>query len=441
LATANNGLLVTSAAGIPSILVGSGVTGNMLQSQAAAPPAWSTSTWPATTTINRLLYSSAANTVADLATANSATLATTSAGVPIMVALGATQTLVGVSSSTPAAGNIPGQNMVINGDMQICQRGAGGAGSFAIAGGVGNTYTLDRWQERSLASASACTVTQAAGATSGSFLLRIQRTAAETGTGQIIIGTTLTRDMCVGAAGNAITLSFKAKCGANYSPTSSFLSVTVDSGTGSTDVSDITTGFTGASVLISNNATLTTTLTNFKTSTVAISASITQLSIIFKYNPTGTAGADDSFYITDVQLEISPVQSPYERRSFGDELALCQRFFCKSFLYGTAPAQSVGSTAGAIGYRAEIASTAAGYTLIAEFPTQMRIAPTVTYYNPSAANSKWRNVTGAADSGTATTDASITIGDKRVCVNNPQVAADAAGNAICVHYSADCDLT
>lgn len=44
LTTANNGALVTSSAGVPSILVGPGTTGNFLQSNAAAAPSWSAST-------------------------------------------------------------------------------------------------------------------------------------------------------------------------------------------------------------------------------------------------------------------------------------------------------------------------------------------------------------------------------------------------------------
>ena len=51
-------------------------------SGASTTPAWSTATYPATTTINRLLYSSAANVVAGLATANSSVLITSAAGVP-----------------------------------------------------------------------------------------------------------------------------------------------------------------------------------------------------------------------------------------------------------------------------------------------------------------------------------------------------------------------
>lgn len=47
-----------------------------------ANPSYSTATYPATTTINRLLYSSAANTISELATANSSILVTNGSGVP-----------------------------------------------------------------------------------------------------------------------------------------------------------------------------------------------------------------------------------------------------------------------------------------------------------------------------------------------------------------------
>lgn len=99
LATANNGLLITSAAGVPSILAGPGTTGQILQANAAAPPSFSTASYPSTTTINQILYSSAANTVVGLATANDGVLITSAAGVP------------SISSTLPAAviTNVPGR--------------------------------------------------------------------------------------------------------------------------------------------------------------------------------------------------------------------------------------------------------------------------------------------------------------------------------------------
>ena len=39
------------------------------------------------------------------------------------------------------------------------------------------------------------------------------------------------------------------------------------------------------------------------------------------------ASTDDEFYLTGAQLEVGDVDTPFEHRSFGDELARCQRYF------------------------------------------------------------------------------------------------------------------
>ena len=82
LASANGGVLVTSNTGVPSILAGSGTTGTMLQATESGTPAWSTTTWPATATVNRLLWVSATNVISDLATGNNGVLVTSAGGVP-----------------------------------------------------------------------------------------------------------------------------------------------------------------------------------------------------------------------------------------------------------------------------------------------------------------------------------------------------------------------
>lgn len=82
LSTANNGVLTTSNTGVPSILVGSGVTGNMLHSNSAAAPSWSTATYADTYSVNNILYASGANTVTGLSTANNGVLITGAGGIP-----------------------------------------------------------------------------------------------------------------------------------------------------------------------------------------------------------------------------------------------------------------------------------------------------------------------------------------------------------------------
>jgi hypothetical protein len=138
LATANNGMLVTSATGVPSILAGPGTTGNILQSNSAAAPSFSTATYPSTATgtgtilradgtnwsattstypntnaVSTLLYASSANVMAALATANNGTLITSASGVPSWLANGTTgQVLTATTGSPPswaaASGNVAG---------------------------------------------------------------------------------------------------------------------------------------------------------------------------------------------------------------------------------------------------------------------------------------------------------------------------------------------
>jgi fibronectin-binding autotransporter adhesin len=83
-------------------------SGQVLQSAgAAADPVFSTATYPATTTVSQILYSSSSNTVTGLATANSATLVTTSAGVPVFSGTMTNgQMIIGSTGATPTTGTI-----------------------------------------------------------------------------------------------------------------------------------------------------------------------------------------------------------------------------------------------------------------------------------------------------------------------------------------------
>jgi hypothetical protein len=69
LSTANNGTLVTSNTGVPSVLAGPGTTGNILQSNASAAPSFSTATYPSTAgTSGKVLISNGTNIVSSTPT-------------------------------------------------------------------------------------------------------------------------------------------------------------------------------------------------------------------------------------------------------------------------------------------------------------------------------------------------------------------------------------
>lgn len=76
-----NGAVVYSTAAAHAYTA-AGTTGQILRSAGAASPTWTAETFPASTTINQILYSSAANVVSGLATTNTGALVTSSTGVP-----------------------------------------------------------------------------------------------------------------------------------------------------------------------------------------------------------------------------------------------------------------------------------------------------------------------------------------------------------------------
>ena len=133
-----NNSLVASAGGIVwsdstklNILSGTATANQVLLSGASVTPAWSTATYPASTTINQLLYSSAANTIGGLATGNSGVLVTSGTGVPSI-------------STTLPAHSVAG-NLTITGGNDLILYNTGGTfySSFTAAGATSSgTYTL-----------------------------------------------------------------------------------------------------------------------------------------------------------------------------------------------------------------------------------------------------------------------------------------------------------
>ena len=80
--TASTGGIFYSGASAGAILAGTATANQMLQSGSSAAPAWSTATWPATTSANRILYSSSANTVGQITSTAGGVLITNSSSVP-----------------------------------------------------------------------------------------------------------------------------------------------------------------------------------------------------------------------------------------------------------------------------------------------------------------------------------------------------------------------
>ena len=81
---ASNGGIFYSTASAGAILSGTATANQVLLSGATAAPSWSNATYPVSTSINQILYSSAANVIAGLATGNNSILATGGTGIPVI---------------------------------------------------------------------------------------------------------------------------------------------------------------------------------------------------------------------------------------------------------------------------------------------------------------------------------------------------------------------
>ena len=218
--------------------------------------------------------------------------------------------------------NIAGKNFVINGGMDIWQRGT----SFATGGNF-NVFTADRW---TVGYSTALTVSRvSSGLTGFQYALRMQRNSGSSVTSYLQIGQNLESVNSIPMAGQTVTWSFWARAGANFSGASNYINATLETGTG-TDQNFWSGYYTGATLPITATPTLTTSWQRFSYTTT-IPSNATQIGFNYNYTPTGTAGANDYFDITGVQLEIAPQATPFSRAggSIGAELSLCQRYFQK----------------------------------------------------------------------------------------------------------------
>ena len=225
----------------------------------------------------------------------------------------------GVSVDGLNGGPLAGfRNRIINGGFDIWQRGT----SFALTATSGN-FGPDRWQARSVASVAGTLSRQGS---PGSYRMRVQRMAGQTATTIIGVSTVLETSDCAHLAGQDVTVSFTLKVGVDFSP--ALVRVNVLEG-GGVDEGLVAVGGFATSVAVTNNYPVPTTTEGRYSISLRLAAATTQLGLQFWITPVGTAGVDDWYEIGEVQYEIGGVATPFERRSLGIELGLCQRYFLK----------------------------------------------------------------------------------------------------------------
>ena len=228
------------------------------------------------------------------------------------------------ASGGPVSPGIAGKNAVINGGMDIWQRGT----SISI-GAASDGYTSDRWRLFTQTGQASTVSRQATSDTTNlpniQYCARVQRNSGQTGTGQMSFIQGLETVNSIPFAGKVVTLSFYARAGANFSPTSSTFNFMIYTGTG-TD--QFPTSYTGGATAFVSTVNLTTTWTRYTVSGT-IPTTATEIGVYAYWSATGTAGTNDYVEITGVQLELGSSATPFSRAggTIQGELAACQRYY------------------------------------------------------------------------------------------------------------------
>jgi hypothetical protein len=305
---------------------------------------------------------------------------------------------VTINGATPTTYNTMGRNRIINGDMRIAQRGTSGT---LTAGTPSGFKCVDRWsQDWSLNGT--VTVEQSSDAPVG-FMYSLKSTIVTTSTDsmagteyfayrQPIEGFNL-NDLAYGTAGaKQITVSFwvKASTPATYS---AGFRASLSTGTaGNHQTYSINAADTWEYKTLVFNGSTAGTLSNADTNSAGMELFLSFANGANVADPSddgnwttgnyiglnsndGTIGnfgalaAGQYIAITGVQLEVGSVATEFERRPYGTELALCQRYL-PSYIYA-----SSGGATEPVGYARGGSVSSIASAQIA-FPVTARVPPT-----------------------------------------------------------------
>lgn len=142
-----------------------------------------------------------------------------------------------------------------------------------------------------------------------------------------------------------------------------------------------------------------------------------------------TDAINNEFRLGQIQLEAGKSATPFRTRSFAQEVALCQRYYEKSYDLDVDP-----GTVTNIGrelFRTVVTGT--GFYTV-KFVTSKRVAPSITIYNPNdGAVGTWRNSSASSD---LSTTAGI-VGMNRTSIT---ITSSTAGHLMLGQWVANAEL-
>jgi hypothetical protein len=354
---------------------------------------------------------------------------------PVTKPLLAANNLADLASAATARGNLDVnlRNRLINGTFSVDQRNGGSSTTVAD-----NAYWADRWRYLGEASAALTARLTGMGRYPHNGALVFTGTTDKGGIWQVIEGIN-----CKDLRGQSVVLSAyvqvsNARIGnikmgiAEFTGTEDSVSGDPISAWGA-DGTTPTLAAGWAFVNTPANLSVTTSIVKYSV-TATVGASANNLAV-FIWNDDKSYNASDSFQFAEVQLEAGSVATSFERRSFGDELMLCERYYQKTYDVSTAPGTV--SANGQLASRSPVTAGTAVDTFQKGITTRLRSAPTVTWYSPvTGTASRFRDVTGGADvTVTGTSGNGETTSGYPTCASSPT-----AGSFLTAHYTLNSEL-
>ncbi len=348
-----------------------------------------------------------------------------------------------VYTSAGGAQAVTLDNRLINGEFRIWGRGTSlSAQADDTYGGMG-----DRWniltQTSTIAGAR-----QAApfdGALNSGQLTQSQASAQRIGVEQIIENTN-----CQDLRSQTVTFygRFKTSSGGN-------IRVAILEWTGTADAvtSDFVNSWTSSTYTAGNFFTTTTTTVTavkqyaspgtgwvdfFINGTISSSAT----NVVVMLWTEGTEAQNVTIALANCGLVPGSSPPPkHTARSLELELALCQRYYTKTFALDTTPATNTGSYAGAYALCQTVGAAGGQRGFSQPYPVPMRAIPSVTTYNPGASNAQARNPEVPVDCSALNIGGASALHSERcITIQWTTGAGSAAGQYNAVHYSADAEL-
>jgi len=347
--------------------------------------------------------------------------------------------LLTLSNGAVSGVNLGRRNLIINGAMQVWQRGT------TVQSDAG--YIVDRFKGYSTDSGVAnyalkATRQQDSALGLKGYCAEISLTNTGGGINYVTFGTRIEASNFHGVnSGDTMTFSFYLK---RSQSADSDLSVYIRSAANGVDSyqSGVILSAYDTAVASSNLGTfnsLSTSWTRYTVTFTVTDALITNGGAVFIENGSSDLNVTNTnalYRTTGWQLEVGSVATPFEHRSYGEELALCQRYYQKSYDYGTAIG-TASTTVGLVASGGHQGSTTTGYIeggILFQMP--LRVSPTIVFYDEAGNSGKCTRLsTGVGRTSNQTI--STTASEKTLIFYS---SGSVAANVITGYFTADAEL-